>query len=136
MLNFVATEMGKTALLILLPIAGALLLELIKALGNAAIEYADPAIRQLKKNYGVIDLAMRVSSPELRNAIEANPVAAFGKEILSEVDPALSDAQVKRALVWASAKFNYNLHDRAFGTLSPEQEALRDKVVQRVQEKF
>jgi len=135
MLDLIAAEAAKVALLVALPVLGGVVVEGVRILGSRALEAVNPGIRVLKRHYSAIDLAMRFSSPELRNEIADNPVAAFAKEILSE-EPALTAPQVERAIKWAAAKFDYNIHSETFRSATPEQEALRNRIIERLQNRI
>jgi len=117
MLETLATETGKMAAFIILPIAGAVGVELLRIGGTQLLEWANPAIRILKRNFRTLDYALRFSSPELRTKILNNPITPYVVELLEEKDSSLTDEQVKTAVRWAARKFDWELHSY----LSPDQ---------------
>jgi hypothetical protein len=137
MLQLLATEVGKVALIIALPILGGVVTELVRTIGNELLEDANPGIQILRQNMRTIDFAMKISNPELLAQIKANPVAAFAREILAVEHPTLAADQVERALAWAASKFDYSIHERFNPDLMrPEQRVVCDRLVSIVQERI
>lgn len=99
-----------------LPILGAIAIELLRIFGNKAKENLNPAIAVLKPYFGVIDAIINALPPQhLANIID-NPVAAIVPELLKTQDKDLTSEQVAAAVKWASAAFNFNVHE----TFDPE----------------
>ncbi|PZV07275.1 MAG: hypothetical protein DCF32_07810 [Leptolyngbya sp.] len=120
-----------------LPIVGAIAAELVRIFGTRLKEDLNPAIAFLRPYYSVIDAAMAIASPDLRERIGKNPVGYLAVELLLEEGEDLAPYDITDAATWAARLFDFNIYERFKITqASPETRELASKVVNRLSDRL